>query len=209
LNVTCNFSESNIKCNPFRDSCIYVLLNFFLLFRASKRLKAQGGIYHVYGKTGHSGWKIKWIVSFHLGSFTEDLRRSNAFVLFLVCSADLDIICCGSFPNHFQRDHNYAPCLPPHPFPPKPNFSLPLFPVFSPFNTIAPGETVNNCYVKCVGVLVSWIVFIFCVSYWRHKQSTDGVQKSMMEFMTCLNCFWSWLLLGSSINLYHLDYWNC
>ena len=63
---------------------------------------------------------LQMIVSFHLGSFREDLRLSN-FVFFLVCSADLDIICCGSFStfiHHFQRDHNYAPCLSPPPPPP-------------------------------------------------------------------------------------------
>ena len=103
-------------------------------------LRVEFTIY-IYGKTGHSGWKIKWFVSFHLGSFREDLRRSNAFVLFLVCSADLDIICCGSFSNfivhHFRRDHP-----PPSP---QPNFSLPLFPVFFSFkNTVVPREIQNN-----------------------------------------------------------------
>ena len=93
-------------------------------------------------------------MSFHLGSFREDLGRRNAFVLFLVCSADLDIICCRSFSNfihHSQRDHNYAPCLPPPP--PPPCFSLPLFPVFfSPFNTVAPREIEDNYYGTFWGV---------------------------------------------------------
>ena len=34
----CNFAESNININPFRDSRVYVLLNFFLLLRRQKGL---------------------------------------------------------------------------------------------------------------------------------------------------------------------------
>ena len=144
----------------------------------------------------YSGWKIKWLVWFHLGSFREDLRRSNAFVLFLVCSADLDIICCGSFSNfihHFQRDHNYAPCLPPPP--PQPNFSLPLFPVFSRFNTVAPREIENNDYgtfwgvnkiLYALGKIVNSFISLHKISngYHSHKVCVNG--KHLSSSKDCL-----------------------
>ena len=53
---------------------------------------------NLHGKTGNSGWKIKrfavfWEASKNMG---YDLRGCN-FLLFLVCSADLDIHCSGLF----------------------------------------------------------------------------------------------------------------
>ena len=93
-------------------------------------------------------------MSFHLESFREDLRRSNISTLFTVCSADLDIICCGSFSrfiHHFQRNHNYAPCLPPPP-PPHHVFHYHCFQFFSPFNTVVPREIEDNDYGTFQGV---------------------------------------------------------
>ena len=77
------------------------------------------------------------------------------FVVFLVCSADLDIICCGSFSNfihHFRRDHNCAPCLRLSPPPPTKFFYYHCFQFLSPFNTVAPREIENNDYGTFWGV---------------------------------------------------------
>ena len=77
------------------------------------------------------------------------------FVVFLVCSADLDIICCGSFSNfihHFRRDHNCAPCLRLSPPPPTKFFYYHCFQFLSPFNTVAPREMENNDYGTFWGV---------------------------------------------------------
>ena len=65
--------------------------------------------YYLHGKTGNSGWKIKWSTSFHLGSFGKygmwfEALRCDKFIFlpFSVCSADLDLLCSGSFTHHFK-----------------------------------------------------------------------------------------------------------
>ena len=110
MNVTCNFSESNINISPFRDTRIYVLLISSCCLRRQKGLQLRVEFTIYMGKLDINIPVEKsngLTVSFHLGSFREDLRRA-IFVLFLVCSADLETTFCGSFSNfthHFQRDH--------------------------------------------------------------------------------------------------------
>ena len=47
-------------------------------------------LFTVHGKTGNSGWKIKWFTLFHLGFFRKHGQCNNIFLLFLVCSTVLD-----------------------------------------------------------------------------------------------------------------------
>ena len=57
--------------------------------------KVARGTYHLHGITRHSSWKIKWITTFHLDSFTKCGLRGgdNMFVLFSVCFPLVGVAC--------------------------------------------------------------------------------------------------------------------
>ena len=62
-------------------------------------------INHFCGKTGSSGWKIKWLTPFCLRNFRKYMYRlwleANAiFLLFLVCSPDFHILCSRLLFHH-------------------------------------------------------------------------------------------------------------
>ena len=124
-------------------------------------------------KIGHSGWKIKWFVSFYLGSFREDLRRSNFCTLFSLFRR---------FGYNFLRLvlKFYSPFSPrphPNPLPPPPNqiFHYHCFQFFSPFNTVAPREIENNDHGRtfwginkilyAVGKIVNSFIYIYAQDF--------------------------------------------
>ena len=45
------------------------------------------GTYHLLGKTGNPGWKIKWFFPFHLGTFRKYGLRFAVIQFFYSCSA--------------------------------------------------------------------------------------------------------------------------
>ena len=63
-----------------------------LLALSALEISCYRGTYHLLGKIKHSGWKIKINGSCH--SFWE-ASETSTFLLFLVCSADLDVLCTG------------------------------------------------------------------------------------------------------------------
>ena len=72
-----------------------VQVNFFidLWMRAGRCLP---NTYHFHEKSGNSAWKIKWFVSLRLRSIRKHgmwFGGDAIFLLFLVCSGDLDIHC--------------------------------------------------------------------------------------------------------------------
>ena len=102
-------------------------MSFFLLWQ-NKNLELESdlherclirGAYHLHGKTRSSGGKTKWFVPFLLESFRKcgclvgSLQSSWAviggdetFLLFLVCSTDLDIL-CGSLISHQVKFYSF------------------------------------------------------------------------------------------------------
>jgi len=84
---------------------------FFLLWQ-NKNLELESGLherherflirgaYHLHGKTRNSGGKTKQFVPFLLESFM--IRGDETFLLFSVCSADLDILCGGLFSHQVK-----------------------------------------------------------------------------------------------------------
>ena len=105
-------------------------MSFFLLWQ-NKNLELESdlherherclirGAYHLHGKTSNSGGKTKWFVPFLLESFRKcgcqvgSLQSSWAviggdetFLLFLVCSTDLDIL-CGSLISHQVKFYSF------------------------------------------------------------------------------------------------------
>ena len=50
------------------------------------------GTYHLHGKTGNSGRKIKSFATFRLGSFRKQAMQFFPTAFFKACSADLDIL---------------------------------------------------------------------------------------------------------------------
>ena len=94
------------------------------------------------------------VVSYHLGSFSENLRRSNFCTLFSLFSRfgyNLLRLVFKLYSRFSARPYNCPPCLPPSPRPPPPHsptqfFITIVFPFFSPFNTVAPREIDNKDY---------------------------------------------------------------
>ena len=63
------------------------------------------GTFIIYmGKSGDCGWKIKWFAPFRLeaSKIVTVIWGDAIFLLFFVCSADLDIHCSGSFSCHVK-----------------------------------------------------------------------------------------------------------
>ena len=59
--------------------------------------------HYLHEKTGNSSWKIKWFAPFRLESFRKYglwFEAMQFFLLFLACSADLEVLCSGSFFYH-------------------------------------------------------------------------------------------------------------
>ena len=58
------------------------------------------GTYHLDGKNGNFGWKIKCYGAIAFGKLRKNwavIWVDANFLLFLVCSADLDVLCSGPF----------------------------------------------------------------------------------------------------------------
>ena len=143
MNITLRGISRNLNTTPFRDSRIFnvlLLISSCCLFKGVKKAYSSEWntcvIFHLFRKTGHSCWKIKWFVSFHLGTLSEDLRRSNFctfFSLFSRFGYNLLWLVLKLYSPFSVRPYNCAPCLPSRPRPlttSPPKFSLPLFPVF-------------------------------------------------------------------------------
>ena len=87
------------------------------------------------------------VVSCHLGSFSEHLRRSNFCTLFSLFSRfgyNLLRLVLKLYSPFSARPYNCPPCLPPSPSPPHsphPIFYYHCFQFFSPFNTVAQEES--------------------------------------------------------------------
>ena len=86
-------------------------MSFFLLWQ-NKNLELESdlherherflirGAYHLHGKNRNSSGKTKWFVPFLFESFV--IRGDETFLLFSVCSADLDILCGGLFSHQVK-----------------------------------------------------------------------------------------------------------
>ena len=57
--------------------------------------------YHLLGKTGYSGWKIKWFAPSCLGSFRK-CGLCFAMIYFFYSVSDLYIVCSGSSSHHVK-----------------------------------------------------------------------------------------------------------